>query len=55
MDRIPGERCKNKLHVCPWSLKRFEPCNSLEVRSMMFDLNEEIDSGIGGEWIANVI
>jgi hypothetical protein len=22
---------------------------------MMFDLNEEIDSGIGGEWIANVI
>jgi hypothetical protein len=55
MDRIPSERCKNELHVRPWSLKRMKPCNSLEVRNMMFDPDEEIKNGTSGEWIANAI
>jgi hypothetical protein len=55
MDRIPSERCENELHGCPCSLKSIKPCNSLEVRSMMFDPDEEIENGTNGEWIANAI
>jgi hypothetical protein len=32
-----------------WTLKRLKPCNSLEVRNIMFDLDEEVECGIGGE------
>jgi hypothetical protein len=36
-------------------LKRLKPCNSLEAKNMMFDLDEEIKSGTRGEWIANAV
>jgi hypothetical protein len=55
MDRIPSGRCENEFHVYPWSSKLLKPCNSLEVKSMMFDPNEEIESGTSGEWIADAI
>jgi hypothetical protein len=32
-----------------WTLKRPKPCNSLEVRNIMFDPNEKVECGIGGE------
>jgi hypothetical protein len=55
IDRILDERCDNELLVHPWSLKRLKPCNSLEVKNMMIDPNEEINNGKGGEWIVGVV
>jgi hypothetical protein len=36
-------------------LKKLKPCNSLKAKSMMFDLDEEIESGTRGEWIADAV
>ncbi len=55
INRSPEESCDNEFHVHPWTLKRLKPCNNLEVKNIMFDLDEEMECGIGGEWIANLI
>jgi hypothetical protein len=55
INRGSKERCENELHVHPRTLKRLKPCDNLEDRIIMFDLNEEVECGIGGEWIANVV
>jgi hypothetical protein len=55
MDRIRTERCENELHVHPWSLKRMKPCNGLKVKNMMFDSDEKVENGTGGEWITSAI
>ncbi len=52
IDRIPNGKCKNELHVPTWTLKRIKLTNSVEVRNMMIDLDEEIDNSTSGEWIA---
>jgi len=48
--RIGDGSCENELHVPSWTLKRFKPGNSLEVKNIMLDLDEEIESSTGGEW-----
>jgi hypothetical protein len=32
-----------------WTLKILKPCNSLEVRNIMFNPYEKMECGIGGE------
>ncbi len=52
--RIADGNCENELHVPSWTLKRFKPSYSLEVKNNMLDLDEEIESGTNGEWIYDV-
>ncbi len=55
INRIFGERCDNELHVHLWSLKRLKPCNSLEVRNMMINPNEEMKNGMSHELIVDAV
>jgi hypothetical protein len=48
IDRICNESCENELHVHTWSLKTLKPSNNANVKNMMLDPNEEIESGIDG-------
>jgi hypothetical protein len=49
--RVKGG-CVNKEHDLEWTLIRLRPKNNLKVRGMMYDLDEEIEVGTKGEWIA---
>jgi len=46
-------QCVNKNHVPEWILMCLRPKNTLEVRDIMYDPNEEIEVGTGGEWITD--
>ncbi len=52
-DKNPKIECINKDHVSKWTLARLRPRSSLEVREMMHNSNEEIETTSKGEWIAN--
>jgi hypothetical protein len=49
IDKIPNGRCDNELHVPTWTLKKFKPTNSMEVREMMLNPTEEIENVINGK------
>jgi len=50
-----AKKCDSKSHVTPWSLQKLKPFNSLKVREITYDLNEEIEYGNGGELIADAV
>jgi hypothetical protein len=41
--------------VKAWSLKRLKPFNISNVKDMMYDFEEEVETKLGGEWIAYVV
>ncbi len=43
----------NKDHVHEWILTCLRLKNTLEVRDIMYDLNEEIEANTRGEWIVD--
>jgi hypothetical protein len=47
--------CENNEHVLKWTLTRLKLKNSLEVRQMMYDFDEEIEVGTSGEWIVKYL
>jgi len=53
MGRDFETHCVNKDHVPKWILIYLRPKNILEVRDIMYDPNEDIEAGIGGEWIVD--
>jgi hypothetical protein len=53
MGKDPETQCVNKDHVSEWILMCLRLKNILEVRDIIYVPNEEIEVGIGGEWIAN--
>jgi hypothetical protein len=52
MDGDPSSECVNKKHVLEWILIWLRAKNTLEMRELMYDLNEDIEVGSWGEWIA---
>ncbi len=53
VDCSPKFVCVHKYHVPEWTLMKLRPKNPLQVKEMMYDSDEKIEAGIGGEWIAN--
>jgi hypothetical protein len=51
MDGGPDNECVNKKHVPKWTLIGLRANNTSKVRDLMYDSNEEIEAGFGGEWI----
>jgi hypothetical protein len=45
--------CVNNAHVPNWTLTRLKLKNSLEVRQIMYNSDDEIEVRTGGEWITN--
>jgi hypothetical protein len=55
LDGSPKLGCENKEHVSNWTLTRLKPKNTLEVRQMMYDSNEEFEVGTSGEWFVKYL
>jgi hypothetical protein len=43
--------CYQRSHVGPWTLRRMKPQSSSQAR-LLYDLDEEVEAGSGGEWIS---
>jgi hypothetical protein len=52
MDGDPSSECVSKEHVLEWALTWLRAKNTLEVKDLMYDLNENIEVGSWSEWIA---
>jgi len=52
-DRNLEANCINKDHVLEWTLVHLRPKNSLKVQEMMYNLDEEIEACIEGEWVVD--